>query len=111
MAVVGAIFVFSTLMVLIHWARRRGALPRRRSTQMTQISSTDDWTPEPRSEIITLPSGETQLLLVVQPAPLVDKLPLQWEIHNPDPLRICSMTSRRGLKSQHSLAARRGYRW
>jgi hypothetical protein len=69
MAVVGAIFVFSTLMVLIHWACCRGALLRRRSTQMTQISSTDDWTPEPRSEIITLPSGETQLLLIAQPVP------------------------------------------
>ncbi|KAF7336100.1 hypothetical protein MVEN_02157000 [Mycena venus] len=67
--VIGAIFVFSTLMILIHQFRSRSAVSRRRSAQMTQLNSTDELTLEPRSEITVLPSGETQLSLVFQPVP------------------------------------------
>ncbi|KAJ6534991.1 hypothetical protein B0H19DRAFT_1383267 [Mycena capillaripes] len=81
--VIGAIVIFSVLMCLIRRARNR---TRKRSTQMVQLSSPDDWRPKPRSEIITLPSGETQLSLVSQPVPPLPRPATPVEDTRPQPL-------------------------
>ncbi|KAF7360809.1 hypothetical protein MVEN_00812900 [Mycena venus] len=75
--VIGAIFVFSTLMILIHQFRSRSAVSRRRSAQMTQLNSTDELTPEPR--------GETQLSLAFQPVPPLRQAPAAAEDTQPQP--------------------------
>ncbi|KAJ6524364.1 hypothetical protein B0H19DRAFT_1085349 [Mycena capillaripes] len=84
---VGAMFIFSAVMILIRCARLRGILPQRRSAQMIQLSSTDDVTPEPhwQSEITILPSGETQLTLVSQPVPPSSQAPAAAEDTQPQP--------------------------